>query len=226
MPEENPTPTPADVAAQQQGSAAATPEPAAPPEPKPETPPWGEDFDPEKAWNLVKNLRADKEKLQQRPALTDEQKTKLTEFDRLEQASKTELQRAQEAATREADRAKALLSRAVKSEVKALAQGFADPDDAAAFLDLSKYATGDGDVDSDSIKADLADLLQRKAHLAKQPETRLSAPNPAQGSSASGSGVLPQLTEQEVSRMYREKDYDGIEKARSEGRLNAVLGIQ
>lgn len=174
------TPTPADIAPKAQEPAAATPEPAS------EAPPWGDDFDAEKAWNLVQNLRADKEKLQQRPTLSDEQKTKLSEYDRLVEASKTELERAQEAAKQEAERASSLLSRAVKSEVKALAQGFADPEDAAAFLDLGKYATGDGDVDTESIKADLADLLQRKPHLGKSPDSRLPAPNPAQGSSSQG----------------------------------------
>lgn len=218
MSEENPTP--ADVAPKPQEPVATAPEP-----PKAETPPWGEDFNPEKAWNLVQNLRADKEKLQQRPTLSDEQKTKLSEYDKLVAASQTELERAQEAAKHEAERASSLLSRAVKSEVKALAQGFADPEDAAAFLDLSKYTTGDGDVDSDSIKADLADLLARKPHLGKSPETRMPAPNPAQGSSGSGPSGASQLTEQEVTRMYKARDYDGIEKARAEGRLNTVLGI-
>lgn len=187
MTEESTIPSPATVAAQQQGSAAATPDAAT--AAKTDSPPWGDDFNPEKAWSLVQNLRADKEKLQQRPTLTDEQRTKLAEYDRLAEASKTELERAQEAANREADRAKSLLSRAVKSEVRALAQGFADPEDAAAFLDLSKYATGDGDIDSESIKADLADLLQRKPHLGKLPESHVPAVNPAQGSSSQGARV-------------------------------------
>lgn len=32
-----------------------------------EKPPWGDDFDAEKAWNLVKGLRSDKETLAKRP---------------------------------------------------------------------------------------------------------------------------------------------------------------
>lgn len=177
---EQPTPTDATTAtAAPQEPAAATPEAA--------TPPWGNDFDAEKAWNLVQNLRSDKERLQQRPTLTDEQKAKLEEYDRLAEASKTELERAQEAAQTHQQRAQALLNRAVKAEVRAMAsEGFADPEDAAAFLDLSKYASGDGDVDSATIKADLADLLARKPHLGKSPTTRTPAPNPAQGASGSG----------------------------------------
>lgn len=214
MTNENPTPTPADVAPKPQEPVATAPE-----TPKTDAPPWGDEFDAEKAWNLVQNLRADKEKLSKRPTLTDEQKTKLSEYDRLAEASKTELERAQEAANREAERAKSLLSRAVKSEVKALAQGFADPEDAAAFLDLSKYASGDGDVDSDSIKADLADLLARKPHLGKSPESRLPAPNPAQGSSASGANVT-QATKADLARMTPEQ----ISQAKAEGRLDQLLG--
>lgn len=167
------------------------PIPTAPAEPvataPTDTPPWGDDFDPAKAWSLVQNLRSDKERLQQRPTLTPEQQEKLAEYDRLAEASQTELERAQKAAETNAARAQALLGRTVKAEVKVLAsEGFADPEDAAAFLDLSKYANGDGDVDSEAIKKDLADLLAKKPHLGKSPTTRTPAPNPAQGASGSG----------------------------------------
>lgn len=219
-------PTPADVAAQQGSAAtpASTESPGAINPKSADAPPWGEDFDAEKAWSLVQNLRADKEKLSHRPTLTDEQKQKLSEFDKLQEASKSELEKAQDAVKREAERATSLLNRAVKSEVKALAQGFADPGDAAIFLDLSKYATGDGDVDSDSIKADLADLLQRKPHLGKQPETRKPQPNPAQGASASGSSAPAQWSQQDLDRANASHDYDGIEKARNAGLLKNLMG--
>jgi hypothetical protein len=62
--------------------------------------------------------------------------------------------------------------------------------------------------------------------LGKSPETRVPAPNPAQGSSGHGTPAPQQLTQSDVQRMYAAKDYDGIDKARSEGRLNTVLGIQ
>jgi hypothetical protein len=67
-----------------------------------------------------------------------------------------------------ADRITALTKRATAAEVRALAGEFADPEDAAAFLDLGKYADGDGDIDIDTIKADLADLLKRKPHLKRR----------------------------------------------------------
>ena len=207
----------ADPAASQ-GTAAASPE-AAP------APPWGDpaNFDADKAWNLIQNLRADNEKFKSRPALTDEQKAKLSEYDRLAEASKSELEKAQEAAQTNAQRAQALLDRTIKAEIKALAsQGFADPEDASAFLDLSKYANGDGDVDSDAIKADLADLLQRKPHLGKSPESRVPAPNPAQGSSGSGPSGASQITDpSQLDSMSPEE----IMQARKDGRLNRLMGI-
>lgn len=129
-----------------------------------------------KARNEAKNLR-DRFK---------EAEPKLTEYERLVEASKSDLQKAQEAADRESTRATSLLSRAVKAEVRALAaDSFADPDDAASVLDAAKYATADGDVDIEAIRADLADLLERKPHWAKSGTLRPGMkPNPAQGSSA------------------------------------------
>lgn len=50
-------------------------------------------------------------------------------------------------------------------QIHALAGGFADPADAAVFLNPADY-DGDGGVDTDAIKADLAGLLERKPHLA------------------------------------------------------------
>lgn len=75
-----------------------------------EAPPWGGDFDAEKAWKLVQNLRADKEKLSARPALTEAQQQQLDEYNALVEASKSEAQRKDEAAAtaqRERDEAKA-----------------------------------------------------------------------------------------------------------------------
>ena len=70
------------------------------------------------------------------------------------------------------------------AEIKTLAEGFADPTDALESLDPKKYATDDGDVDTEAIKADLAELLERKPHWAKpQQRTTTMRPNPAQGRS-------------------------------------------
>jgi hypothetical protein len=58
----------------------------------------------------------------------------------------------------------------VRAEVKAAAAGkFADPGDAAAFLDLDGFEVDeDGEVDGDAIAAALDDLLKKKPHLAAQ----------------------------------------------------------
>ena len=194
-------PTPADVASKVTEPVSPVPAAAAP---AAEAPPWGEDFNAEKAWSLVQNLRADKDKLAKRPAMSDEDKQKLAEYDRNVAASQTELEKAQAAAQKNAERAQALLTRTVTAEIKALANEFADPTDAATFLAGNQYAGEDGDVDTDQIKADLADLLKSKPHLGKQPTSRVPAPNPAQGTSASGSlSIDAQIAEAEKAGDHR-----------------------
>lgn len=152
---------------------------------------------------------------------------KLAEYDKLVTANQTELERAQADATKAAERATALVTRAVKAEVKALAADlFADPSDAVALLDTAKYAKDDGDVDTDAITADLATLLAAKPHLGKPAGTRLPAPNQAQGAGGSGAPGGTQLTREDVERLGREGKHAEIDKAREEGRLNTLLGIQ
>lgn len=106
----------------------------------------------------------------------------------IEDAQKTEAERLQSRlAEREQEIAK-LRQRAVKSEVRALAAAtFADPTDPEALLNLASYVADDGDIDTDAIKADLADLLQRKPHLGKPKpveERRRPAPDRTQASGA------------------------------------------
>lgn len=106
----------------------------------------------------------------------------------LEDAQKTEAERLQARLEEREKEIGALRQRAVKSEVRALAAGsFADPTDPEALLDLSSYVTDGGDIDTDAIKADLADLLTRKPHLGKpkpEPERRRPAPDRTQASGA------------------------------------------
>lgn len=104
---------------------------------------------------------------------------KVAEF---EDRDKSELDRANAKAERAAEREVKATARAVSAEVKALSVGlFADPSDAADVLmkDPSKYVDADGDIDTDAIEADLADLLERKPHWAK-PEAA-PAPPAAEG---------------------------------------------
>lgn len=115
---------------------------------------------------------------------------KAAEYEKLEAAAKTELERAEERAKAAEDKVQGVTRRAVTAEVKALAAtDFADPSDAAAFLDLARYATGE-DIDTDAIATDLADLLTRKPHLRRGDGRRAPAPDPSQGSSARGAVSL------------------------------------
>jgi hypothetical protein len=110
----------------------------------------------------------------------------------LEDAERTETERLQSRLTEREQEIAQLRQRAVKSEVRALAaSSFADPTDPEALLDLSGYVGDDGDIDTDQIKADLADLLNRKPHLGKpkqadpDPERkRRPAPDRTQASGA------------------------------------------
>jgi len=118
---------------------------------------------------------------------------KAAEFDKVAEAKKTAEERALEQAQQAQARADQLLQRAVRSEIKALAsEKFADPDDPGGFLDATRYINGDGDVDTDAIRADLDDLLARKPHLGKpDPGPRNPAPNRAQGTSGNGRVEAP-----------------------------------
>lgn len=188
-------------------------------------PPWGDEFDAEKAWNLVQNLRIDNKKLSSREVLSADAKQKLAEYDKLVAASKSDLERLQDSVSAEKARADRLLTSAVASKVEAQAASlFADPSDAAAFLNLDEYAKPDGTIDSDKIKADLADLLTRKPHLGRTEDAREPKPYPGQGASSSGPVGKPQMTLEEVKRLAAAGKHEQIEEARVAGQLDAVLG--
>lgn len=75
-----------------------------------EAPPWGEDFDPARAWHTIQSLREREKELSKRPVLTTEQQQQLDEYNRLVEASKSEAERQREALTaaeREAETARA-----------------------------------------------------------------------------------------------------------------------
>ncbi|WP_344098575.1 hypothetical protein, partial [Nocardiopsis tropica] len=102
----------------------------------------------------------------------------------LEDAQKSEAERLAAQIEEKSSKIASLTKRAVKAEVRGLAaDGFADPEDAAAFLDLDAYVGEDGEIDAKAIKADLADLLKRKPHLGRSAEPRRPAPDRSQGSS-------------------------------------------
>jgi hypothetical protein len=173
-------------------SETSTETPAPEPPTAAEAPPWGtpEEFNPEKAWNLIQALRADKEKLAARPVLDDTAKAKLAEYERLEQASKTDLERKAEEVTRWQAEAEKWRATSVSSQIQALAAAdFADATDAVNALNPAKYLDAGGEVNTEAIKTDLAALLEAKPHYRRvtDPQApRLPAPNPNQGSGANG----------------------------------------
>ena len=140
---------------------AEPPEPAAgadPAEPSADTPlgPAGE-----------KALAEWKQRAKAAEKASREQAARLQEID---DRDKSELQKASERASKLEERAAALTQRAAAAEVRAVAAAtFADPSDAAAFLNLADFVDDDGDIDSKGIEQALADLLKRKPHLGKEP---------------------------------------------------------
>lgn len=120
---------------------------------------------------------------------------KAKKFDELEAAKKTNEERlTDQAAAAEARAAKAM-HRAVNAEIAALAaDGFADPTDAVAALDAAEFIDGD-DIDTEAIREQLADLLERKPHWAKateapaDPKPSKPRPDPSQGPRGSDNKV-------------------------------------
>lgn len=122
-------------------------------------------------------------------------------------------------ATREAN-AKAN-ARILRSEIKAAAAGkFADPADALAFIDVSKFEVDEnGDVDAEEISDAIEELLTRKPHLAATARQRFQGTG--DGGAQRNAGGPSQLSRADLKGMTPEQ----INKAKAEGRLNKVLGI-
>ena len=112
----------------------------------------------------------------------DELARQVAEF---QDRDKSELEKATTKAERLEEQAAKATKRAVLAEVKAAAAAFADPEDAAAFLDLAAYTSDDGEIDTEAISADLDALLERKPHLrrpAAEPDKKKQPkPDPGQG---------------------------------------------
>lgn len=112
-------------------------------------------------------------------------------------------------------------ARILRSEIKAAAAGkFADPSDAALYLDPAKFEVDEnGDVDTEEISEAIEELLTRKPHLAATARPRFQGSGDG-GAARKASGPA-QLTQSDIDRMSPEQ----IHKARVEGRLNKLLGI-
>lgn len=119
----------------------------------------------------------------------DDAAPKLSEYDRLVEASKSDLERANEAAQRWQTEAEQWRKTSVSSRIQALAStDFADPADAVMGLSANNYLDAGGVINDDAIKRDLADMLAKKPHYrrateaADPPKPRVPAPNQHQGS--------------------------------------------
>lgn len=168
----------------------------------------------------------------------DAMKQKLREAEKQARESRAELERARreaelrdkpaeeqalEAARAEA-RAEALAKaneRILRSELKAAASGkLADPTDAALFIDLSQFdVSGDGDVDSDALNDAIADLIQRKPHLAVPKQNRFDGAGDQRAVKVTTNPK--QITDREQLKSMSPEE---IVKARDEGRFKTLLG--
>lgn len=157
-----------------------------PDEPEPEPDPEGADKLGDKGKQALDRMKAEKAEAKRTAAAekkrADDLARKVAEF---EDRDKSELEKATTKAERAAEQAAKATKRAVLAEVKAAAAAFADPEDAAPFLDLSTYTSDDGEIDTEAISADLEALLERKPHLRKpaaEPEKKKQPkPDPGQG---------------------------------------------
>ncbi|MFK0182305.1 hypothetical protein ACIQVR_40845 [Streptomyces xanthochromogenes] len=152
------------------------------PEAEPVADPWA---DPDVARKEIEKLRKEAARYRSRTKDLEPLARKAQE---LEDAQKSEQERLNEQLTAAQERAAKAVRAAVASKVEALAaKEFADPEDAAGALDLTAYVDEDGGIDTDAIRADLADLLKRKPHWARPDEgPRAPRPDRAQGSSGNG----------------------------------------
>lgn len=159
---------------------APQPTPAAPsPAPAPQSPaaapgapvpPWeanGEDFNPERAWNLIQNVRGENATLRDQLTIAQDSARQLTEVSAGEQTWRTE---------------------AVRAKAEAIASGarFIDAGDALAHLgDLTGFVTGDA-IDTTQLTERITQLATDKPYLVAQAATPGFTPNRGQGQSGNG----------------------------------------
>lgn len=144
-----------------------------------------EPFDRKRAEAALKKKNSEAENLRKRLKELEPLAAKAKE---LEDAQKSEAERLNDQLTVARERAEKAVRAAVASKVEALARDFADPEDAVGSLDLTTFVDDEGVIDTDAIKAALADLLKRKPHWARPDEggPRRPAPDRTQGSSGNG----------------------------------------
>lgn len=157
------------------------PDPSDPDEPEPD--PEGADQLGEGGKRALDRMKAEKAAAKKEAAEERRKAAALAKkVQEYEDAQKSDLDKAEAQAQRAQEQAAKAVDRAVRAEVRSAArEQFADAADAVDVLmrDPKKYVDDSGDIDTDLIEADLADLLERKPHWAK-PEPAASAdPEPA-----------------------------------------------
>lgn len=168
---DEPADPPADPPAPPADPPAPQDDPPAPPADPPD-PDTGKDADIAK-WKALARKHEDR-------ATANAAKAK--KFDEIEDANKTEAEKltaAKEAAEAKAD---AAISRAVKAEIKALASNdFADATDAESAIDPKQFVDDNGEIDTEGIKARLAEILETKPHWRKTTSAPAPTPRPDPG---------------------------------------------
>lgn len=112
--------------------------------------------------------------------------------------------------------------RTVKIELRLAAKGvLADPSDAALYINTDDFTVSDdGEVDSDALNEAIAELIERKPHLAAAKQNRFDG---AADQGAKGkSDTVPQWTEADLARATD----DETVAAKAAGKLNNLLGIK
>lgn len=148
-----------------------------------------------------------------RKELSDVQK-KLKTF---EDAQKSAEQRAEESAKDAEKRAHAALQRIAAAEARAALTGVVpDPAGFVEDLNLSRYITDSGDVDSEAISA----LAEKYSSFSQPPAQKGPSQNPAQGANA-GKPQEKQLNREDLKKMSPEQVNDAYNK----GLLNSLMGV-
>lgn len=113
--------------------------------------------------------------------------------------------------------------RIIRAELRAAAAGkLQDPGDALRFVELSAFEVGaDGSVDVDALADAISDLVKTKPYLAAGAKQEPQSRGSADGGPRNAPGPR-QLTRDDIRGMSP----DAIEKARTEGQLNNLLGIK
>jgi len=134
-----------------------------------------------------------------------------------EHAAQVAAQKVQEEARAESD--KRANQRILKAEIRAAATGkLADPADALRYLDLSTFdVKDDGETDSAAIAKAIDDLIKNKPYLAAATAPRW--PNIDANRNGNPPGKAPQLSAEDVKKLYAEKRYAEIDQARKDGRI-------